>query len=73
MSLTETIDQSKKYLKISKATSGYLEVDLFKNADLNKGYFCNNCLYFYLNNDCKIEILHLKPLFNNIKSLADFR
>jgi hypothetical protein len=39
MSLTETIDQSKKYLKISKATSGYLEVDLFKNADLNKVIF----------------------------------
>ena len=54
MSLTETIDQSKKYLKISKASSGYLEVDLFKNADLNKGYFCYNCLYYIKDNKCSI-------------------
>jgi hypothetical protein len=35
-------------------TSGYLEVDLFKNADLNKGYFCNNCLYYIKDNKCSI-------------------
>jgi len=54
MSLIETIDKSKNYLKFSKAISGYVEVDLFKNSDLNKGYLCYNCLYYIQDNKCSI-------------------
>jgi hypothetical protein len=32
-------------IKLSKATSGYLEIEHFKNADLHTGYFCYNCAY----------------------------
>jgi hypothetical protein len=40
------IPTDKQYPKLSKATSGYLEIDYFKNADLHAGYFCYNCTYF---------------------------
>ncbi|HZC49906.1 MAG TPA: hypothetical protein VE244_12695 [Nitrososphaeraceae archaeon] len=40
------IPTDKEYPKISKATSGYLEIEHFKNVDLHTGYFCYNCAYF---------------------------
>ena len=40
------IPTDKQYLKLSKASSGYLEIEHFKNADLHTGYFCYNCTYF---------------------------
>ena len=48
------IPKDNDYPKLSKATSGYVENPYFKNADLNKGYFCNDCLYFINGNDCAI-------------------
>jgi hypothetical protein len=48
------IPRDKDYLKLSKSTSGYLEIPYFMNAELNRGYFCNNCLYFINGNDCAI-------------------
>jgi hypothetical protein len=38
---------------LSKSTSGCVENPFFEE-DLNKGYFCNDCLYFIENNDCAI-------------------
>jgi hypothetical protein len=45
-SSSNQIPTDKQYPKLSKATSGYLEIDYFKNADLHSGYFCYNCTYF---------------------------
>lgn len=67
MSLRETIDESKNYLKISKAASGYLQVDIFKNSDLNKGYLCYNCLYYIQDNKCSTFQTNV-PDVNNKKN-----
>jgi hypothetical protein len=48
------IPKEKDYPRLSKATSGYVENKYFENSDLNKGYFCNDCLYFIEGNDCAI-------------------
>ena len=42
----QLIPTDKPYPKLSKSSSGYLEIDLFKNSDLHTGYFCYNCIYF---------------------------
>lgn len=52
--MSKSIPKDKTYPKLSKATSGYVENPYFKQADLNKGYFCNDCLYFIEDNDCAI-------------------
>jgi hypothetical protein len=50
-----SIPKDKEYPKLSKATSGYAEIPLFKNANLNAGYFCNDCVYFIKEgNQCAI-------------------
>ena len=48
------IPTDRQYPKLSKAKSGYMEIDFFKNADLHTGYFCYNCLYFIKPNHCAI-------------------
>ena len=50
----EMIPQDKQYPKISKASSGYLEIDFFKNSDTRSGYFCYDCKYFIEGNHCAI-------------------
>jgi hypothetical protein len=50
----KSIPKNKSYPKLSKATSGYVENPFFEKADLNRGYFCNDCLYFIDSNDCAI-------------------
>jgi hypothetical protein len=51
---TSNISTDKQYPKLSKASSGYLEIEHFKNADLHTGYFCYNCTYFIKPNHCAI-------------------
>jgi len=51
---SKNIPKDKSYPKLSKATSGYLEIENFKKSDLNAGYFCNDCLYFVEKDDCAI-------------------
>ena len=51
---SEVIAGDRQYPKLSKATSGYLEIDLFKNSDVHTGYFCYNCIYFVKDNHCAI-------------------
>lgn len=51
---SEVIATDRPYPKLSKAASGYLEIDHFKNADLHTGYFCYNCIYFIKDNHCAI-------------------
>jgi hypothetical protein len=50
----ENIPTDKQYPKISKASSGYLEIGHFRSADLHTGYFCYNCTYFIKDNHCAI-------------------
>ena len=48
-------DKNRDYPKLSKATSGYLEIPYFENANLNAGYFCNDCIYYMKEgNECAI-------------------
>ena len=51
---SNNIPTDKQYPKLSKASSGYLELEHFKNADLHTGYFCYNCTYFIKGNHCAI-------------------
>jgi hypothetical protein len=51
---SELISKDKEYPKLSKATSGYLEIDYFKDSDLHTGYFCYNCTYYIKDNHCAI-------------------
>lgn len=46
--------QATEHNKLSKVTSGYVEIDEFKDADTHKGYFCYNCDYFLKPNHCMI-------------------
>jgi hypothetical protein len=48
------IPTDKHYPKLLKASSGYLEIEHFKSADLHPGYFCYNCTYFIKPNHCAI-------------------
>ncbi|TLX85556.1 MAG: hypothetical protein E6L04_04995 [Thaumarchaeota archaeon] len=48
------IPKDKDYPKLSKATSGYVENPYFEKSDLNRGYFCYDCIYFINGNDCAI-------------------
>ena len=48
------IPRDKQYPKLSKASSGYLEIEHFKNSDLHTGYFCYNCIYLIKGNHCAI-------------------
>jgi hypothetical protein len=51
---SSNIPTDKHYPKLSKASSGYLEIESFKNSDLHTGYFCYNCTYFIKDNHCAI-------------------
>ena len=50
----ENIVTDKQYPKISKCTSGYVEIEAFKDAKLDTGYFCHSCTYFIKDNHCAI-------------------
>src|ERR671922_2580023 len=52
--MMENIPTDKQYPKISKASSGYVEIEHFRSADLHTGYFCYNCTYFIKDNHCAI-------------------
>jgi hypothetical protein len=38
--------QASEHNKLTKVTSGYVEIDEFKDSDTHKGYFCYNCIYW---------------------------
>ena len=43
---SDIIDNTSKFHKFSKLKSGYIERDEFKNSNLQKGFFCYNCIYW---------------------------
>ena len=52
---TQKIPQTvSEHNKLTKVTSGYMEVEEFKDSDTHKGYFCYNCEYFIKPNHCMI-------------------
>jgi hypothetical protein len=52
---TQKIPQEALQLnKLTKVSSGYLEISAFKNSDTHRGYFCYNCIYFMKPNHCAI-------------------
>ena len=55
MSDKSKIGKNRDYPKLSKTTSGYLEIPYFENSNLNAGYFCNDCIYYMKEvNECVI-------------------
>ena len=54
-SSTQKISQSAtEHNKLTKVTSGYYEIDEFKDSDTHTSYFCYNCEYFIKPNHCMI-------------------
>ena|ERR1044072_5592617 len=43
---SDIIDNTTKFQKQSKLKSGYIERDEFKHSNLQKGFFCYNCIYW---------------------------
>ena len=65
MGNSNTISTDKQYPKLSKAASGYLEIQYFKNADFHTGYFCYNCTYFIKPDRCAIVEDTGPDVYNN--------
>lgn len=47
-------EEATKLNKLTKACSGYMELNNFKDSDTHRGYFCYNCVYFLKPNHCAI-------------------
>ncbi|MDQ3869344.1 MAG: hypothetical protein M3250_07280 [Thermoproteota archaeon] len=47
-------EDAMKHKKLTKVTSGYLEIENFVNSDTHTGYFCYNCDYFIKPHHCAI-------------------
>ncbi|HET8793804.1 MAG TPA: hypothetical protein VFM31_08420 [Nitrososphaeraceae archaeon] len=43
---SDIVDNTTKFQKLSKLKSGYIERDEFKHSNLQKGFFCYNCIYW---------------------------
>jgi hypothetical protein len=43
---SDTMDNMTKFQKQSKLKAGYVERDEFKNSNLQRGFFCYNCIYW---------------------------
>jgi hypothetical protein len=58
--------QALEHNKLTKVTSGYFEIDKFKDADTHTGYFCYNCEYFIKPEHCMIVTDEGQDLDGNI-------
>jgi hypothetical protein len=58
--------QALEHNKLTKVTSGYVEIDEFKDADTHTGYFCYNCEYFIKPEHCMIVTDEGQDLDGNI-------
>lgn len=54
--------------KLSKVSSGYVEISAFENSDTHKGYFCYNCIYFLKPNHCAIVTDEGQDLDGNVSN-----
>ena len=60
--------QASEHNKLTKVTSGYVEIDEFKDSDTHKGYFCYNCEYFIEPDHCMIVTEEGQDLNGNVSS-----
>lgn len=52
---TQNIPQeATQHKKLTKVSSGYIEIEQFSNGDTHTGYYCYNCMYFLKPNHCSI-------------------
>ena len=58
--------QASEHNKLTKVTSGYVEVDEFNDSDTHKGYFCYNCEYFIEPDHCMIVTDEGQDLNGNV-------
>ena len=66
-SSTQKIPQeATQHSKLTKVTSGYMEIDEFKDADTHRGYFCYNCEYFIKPEHCLIVTDEGQDLDGNV-------
>ena len=66
-SSTQKISQSAtEHNKLTKVTSGYKEIDEFKDSDTHTSYFCYNCEYFIKPEHCMIVTDEGQDLDGNI-------
>jgi hypothetical protein len=67
---TQKIPQEATQLnKLTKAISGYLEIEAFKDSDTHRGYFCYNCVYFMEPNHCAIVTDEGQDIDGNVSQL----
>ena len=67
---TQKIPQEAMQLnKLTKVSSGYIEISSFKNSDTHRGYFCYNCIYFMKPNHCAIVTDEGQDIEGNISDM----
>ncbi len=59
-------EEATRHTKLTKVTSGYMEIEEFKDTDTHKGYFCYNCDYFIKPEHCMIVTDEGQDLGGNI-------
>lgn len=47
MSESQSMIPGSQFEKVAKLLARYVEFPQFKDADLSKGYFCGNCVYYF--------------------------
>ena len=68
---SDTVDNVSKFQKLSKLKAGYFERDEFKNSNLQKGFFCYNCIYWIDITGGKCMVVDNKgpDLFGNVSDV----
>ena len=61
-------EDATKLNKLTKACSGYMELNSFENSDTHKGYFCYNCVYFMKPNHCAIVTDEGQDIHGNVSN-----
>ena len=68
---SDTMGKVTKFQKQSKLKAGYIERDEFKNSNLQKGFFCYNCIYWINMTGGKCMMVNDKgpDLFGNVSDV----
>ena len=68
---SDTMGNVTKFQKLSKLKAGYFERDEFKNSNLQKGFFCYNCIYWIDMSGGKCMLVDDKgpDLFGNVSDV----
>jgi len=68
---SDTMGNVTKFQKLSKLKAGYFEREEFKNSNLQKGFFCYNCIYWIDMSGGKCMLVDDKgpDLFGNVSDV----